>query len=134
MQTVEFMTMDRIFQNIYSALAQSDSTVQLWTSFTFAAIVAAHLGASRIRPGTYRLIVFLYGLYSLVAIVKYLASAYQIVGYQALLVSRDLEQWAVPSAFGMFIGGGTLILIVGGSLGTLLFLRTCIKSAEAGGS
>lgn len=53
MANIELMQMDLIYQNIYTALAQSDSTVQLWTSLTFAAIVAVHLGGERIKRGTF---------------------------------------------------------------------------------
>ena len=123
----EPMTIDLIFQSIYAALAQSDSTIQLWTSFTFATIVAAHLGADRIRLGTYRLIVFLYGLYSLVAVVKYAAAAFQILHYQDLLIASDYQPWPVPAAFGGLIGAGTLLLLIGGSMATLWFLRSCIR-------
>jgi len=127
MPSAELMSIDLIYQSLYAALGQSDSTVQLWTTFTFAAIVAAHLGAERIRHGTYRLVMFLYGLYSLVAVVKYSVSAYQILHYQNLLIARNLEAWPVPAAFGGLIGVGTLILLVGGSIGTVWFLRSCIR-------
>jgi hypothetical protein len=123
----ELMTISLIFQSIYAALAQADSTVQLWTTFTFATIVAAHLGADRIKLGTYWLIVSLYGLYSLVAIVKYSAAALQILHYQDLLIARYHEPWPVPAAFGAIIGSGTLFLLIGGSIGTLWFLRSCIR-------
>lgn len=131
MPSSELMTIDLLFQNIYAALAQSDSTVQLWTSFTFATIVAAHLGADRIRLGTYRLIVFLYGLYSLIAVVKYAAAAFQILHYQDLLISRNHEPWPVPAAIGTVIGSGTLLLLIGGSIGTLWYLRSCIRFHNA---
>ena len=97
MANLELMQMDLIFQNIYAALAQLDSTIQLWTTFTFAVIVAA---------------------------------SYQILLYHSLLVARNYEHWPVPAAIGGFIGLGTFILIFVGSIGTLWFLFSCIKSPQ----
>jgi hypothetical protein len=130
MTNPELMPMELIFQNIYAALAQADSGVQLWTSFTFAVIVAAHLGADRINQWTFKLIVLLYSLYSFVAVVKYSASAYQILLYQDFLIERNFEPWPVPALFGGLIGAGTLLLLVVGSIGTLWFLSSCISSAK----
>lgn len=130
MPSTELMPMDLIFQNIYAALAQSDSTIQLWTTFTFAVIVAAHLGADRVKHGTFKLIAFLYGLYSLVAIVKFGAASYQILFYQSLLIAQNFEPWPVPTLYGGIIGTGTFILLFVGSIGTLWFLFSCIRTPK----
>lgn len=45
------MGVELIYESIYSGLALMDSQLQIWTTFTFALIVAVHVGAGRIgRP------------------------------------------------------------------------------------
>jgi hypothetical protein len=121
------LEMNQIYENLYSALAQADSTTQLWVSLTFAVIVAVHLGAEKIEQKTFKLIAFLYGLFSIVAVIRYIAGAYQILHYQELLITLNFEPWPIPNVFGMMIGIGTFILILVGSLGTLWFIRSNMK-------
>lgn len=124
------LEMNQIYENIYAALALSDSTMQLWVTFTFAVVVAVHLGAEKIEQKTFKLITFLYGLYSIVAVIRYVADAYQVLHYQELLTVLNFEPWPIPDAFGILIGIGTFILLVGGSLGTLWFIRSNMKSSR----
>ena len=124
------MGIELIYESIYSGLALMDSQLQVWTTFTFAVIVAAHLGADRVKHGTFKLIAFLYGLYSLVAIVKFGAASYQILRYQSLLIARNFEPWPVPTLYGGIIGSGTFILLFVGSIGTLWFLFSCIRTPK----
>ncbi len=68
MSDPNLMSMPQIYDVIYHALALGDSTLQIWTSFTFAVIVAVHLGEDRIGRSTYYLASALYGLLSSVLI------------------------------------------------------------------
>jgi len=124
MSDPNLMSMPQIYDVIYHALALGDSTLQIWTSFTFAVIVAVHLGGDRIGRSTYYLASALYGLLSSVLVLRYCADAYQIIHYQDLLVKRGFEPWPVPDIFGILIGVGTFILMVGGTVGTLWFTRS----------
>ncbi len=109
MPTQLHLETNQIYQNLHAALALSDSTVQLWVSFTFAVIVAVHLGAEKIEQRTFRLIAFLYGLYSVVAVIRYVADSYQILRYQNVLTDLNYDPWPIPDVFGFLIGLGTLI-------------------------
>jgi len=95
-------------------------------------VVAAHLGADRIKRGTFKLIAFLYGFFSLVAFVRFSASGYQVLRYQNELLARNCEPWSAPSLVGMFFGLGTLVLIGAGTVGTLWFLASCFQSPSDG--
>lgn len=118
------MTIELLYEVLYEALLLSDSSLQIWISITFAVIVAGHIAGSRIRQFAYRLVAGLYGLYSFVLVVRYCSAAYQIIHYQDLLLQRGLEPWPVPKFVGITIGAGTLILMVGGTLATLWFIRS----------
>ena len=80
--------MPQLYDVIYHALALGDSTLQIWTSFTFAVIVAVHLAGRRIGRSTYYLASSLYALLSSVLVLRYFGDAYQILHYQRLLVER----------------------------------------------
>jgi len=69
-------------------------------------------------------------LYSVVAVVRYVADAYQILHYQNVLTEMKYDPWPVPDAFGFLIGLGTLTLIVVGSIGTLGFIRSSMKGSR----
>jgi hypothetical protein len=124
MTAPEQMSMPQLYDVIYHALALGDSTLQIWTSFTFAVIVAVHLAGDRIGRSTYILGSSLYALLSSVLILRYIADAYQILHYQKLLVERRFEPWPVPDILGILIGVGTFILMAGGTIGTLWFARS----------
>ena len=126
----EQMSMPQLYDVIYHALALGDSTLQIWTSFTFAVIVAVHLAGDRIGRSTYRLGSTLYALLSSVLVLRYCGDAYQILHYQKLLVERRFEPWPVPDFLGVLIGVGTFALMVGGTIGTLWFARSSRSRAE----
>ncbi len=130
MPAQEQMSMPQLYDVIYHALALGDSTLQIWTSFTFAVIVAVHLAGDRIGRSTYRLGSSLYALLSLVLVLRYCGDAYQILHYQKLLVERRFEPWPVPDILGVLIGVGTFTLMVGGTIGTLWFARSSRTPAE----
>lgn len=124
------MGVELIYESIYSGLALMDSQLQIWTTFTFALIVAVHVGAGRIGRPIVRLALALYGFYAAILILRNVSATYQILHYQTLLVDQDLAPWPVPWPVGMLIGVGTLILMVGGSLATLWFVRESQRKAE----
>lgn len=125
------MGIELIYESIYSGLALMDSQLQIWTTFTFALIVAVHLAGDRVGRSLFRLTMGLYGLYATVVILRNISATFQILHYQGLLVEQELEPWPVPRVIGAMIGGGTLLLLVGGTIATLWFVRTT-QRASAG--
>jgi hypothetical protein len=123
------LSMPQLYDVIYHALALGDSTLQIWTSFTFAVIVAVHLAGDRIARSTYFLGSSLYAVLASVLILRYCGDAYQILHYQKLLVERGFEPWPVPDVLGVLIGAGTFILMVGGTIGTLWYARSSRRKA-----
>jgi hypothetical protein len=117
------MGIELIYESIYSALALMDSQLQIWTTLTFALIVAVHIGKERIDRSIFRLGLSLYGFYAAILILRNVAATFQILHYQDLLVERGLEPWPVPWIVGVMIGVGTFLLLVGGSLATLWFVH-----------
>lgn len=116
------MGIELIYESIYSALMLMDSQLQIWTTFTFALVVAVHVGGERINRSIFRLGLVLYGFYASILILRNVAATFQILHYQDLLLEQSLEPWPVPWVVGVMIGGGTFALLVGGTLATLGFV------------
>jgi hypothetical protein len=125
------MSQDLIMQTLYSALSLADSILQIWLTVTFAVIVASYLAGSRISDFMYYLISGLYGLAALVLITRFISAAYQIYFYRDLLVASGFEPWPVPPLVTQVIGVGTFVLLSGGSLATLWFIRS-VREARGG--
>ena len=117
------MGVESIYESIYSAFSLMDAQLQIWTTFTFALIVAVHVGGNRVGRSIFRLAMALYGLYASILILRNLAATFQILHYQELLVQRGFEHWPVPRIVGVLIGVGTLLMLVGGTLATVWFVR-----------
>ncbi len=117
------MTQELIYQNLYSVLSVADSILQIWLTVTFAVLVATYIAAERISHYLYLLITFLYGIASLVMTIRFISTAFQIYYYRDLLVAKGYEPWPVPQVLTQLIGGGTLLLLMAGSLGTLWFIN-----------
>jgi len=123
------MSQELIYQTLYSVLAVADSILQIWLTVTFAVIVAAYITADRIDRFLYLLVTLLYGLATLVLTIRFISAAFQIFHYRDLLETKGYEPWPVPKFLSMLIGGGTLLLLVGGSIGTLWFIYLVRKRA-----
>lgn len=117
------MGIELLYESIYSALELMDSQLQIWTTFTFALIVAVHVGEERIDRSIFRLALILYGFYAAILVLRNVAATFQILHYQDLLVERGMDAWPVPWIVGVMIGVGTFLLLVGGSLATLWFVH-----------
>jgi hypothetical protein len=121
------MSEELIYENLYSVLAVADSILQIWLTVTFAVLVAAYVAGNRITRYLYLLINFLYGFAALILAVRFVSAAYQIYYYRDLLVTNGFAPWPVPRFLSAMIGGGTLILLVGGSIATLWFIHVVRK-------
>lgn len=117
------MTEELIYDNLYSVLAVADSILQIWLTVTFAVLVAAYVASERISRHLYLLITFLYGFAALILTVRFISAGHQIYYYRDLLVTSGFTPWPAPRTLSVMIGGGTLMLLVGGSIATLWFLR-----------
>lgn len=121
------MSIDLVYRALYEALNLSDSTLQIWMTITFAIIAAAHFAGNRIDRSVYKLVSSLYGLYVGVLVVKYLSAAHQILHDQSIMNLRGFDPWPVPKSIGVIIGVGTLLLMVGGTIATFLFVNKTRK-------
>lgn len=117
------MSEELIYENLYAVLAVADSILQIWLTVTFAVLVAAYVAGNRISRPLYLLISFLYGYAAVILSIRFVSAGQQIYFYRDLLVSSGFTPWPAPRNLSVVIGGGTLILLVGGTLATLWFLR-----------
>ena len=121
------MSQELIIQTLYAALSLADSILQIWLTVTFAVIVASYLAGARISSFMFYLISGLYGLAAVVLVTRFVSAAYQIYHYRDLLVANGYEPWPVPPPVTQIIGGGTFILLTGGSIATLWFVHSVRK-------
>ena len=125
------MTQELIYDALYSALALTDSILQIWITLTFAVIVSTYVAGKRFDRYVYGLVSALYGFASFVLLTRFVSAAYQAFYYKDLLAAKNFEPWPVPNFVSVIIGAGTFILIVAGTLGTLWFVRSTWVKVQA---
>lgn len=130
----ESMSQEMLYQTLFSALSTVDSILQIWLTVTFAVLVAAYLAGRHVNQFMYVLISTLYGLASIVLMTRFVSAAVLMFNFQNQLVVNGYKPWPVPNLIGAIIGGGTFLLMFGGTAGTLWFVRSTRKEVEAGGS
>jgi len=124
------MSQDSIYSTLYAALALTDSIFQIWITLTFAVIVATYFAGKRFERSVYLLVSTLYAFASLILALRFASAAFQVFHYKNLLVTRGFEPWPVPQYVSVVIGGGSLLLIFAGTIGTLWFVRYSWKQVE----
>ncbi|MGI9086729.1 MAG: hypothetical protein ACR2HH_03145 [Chthoniobacterales bacterium] len=125
------ITQELIYSTLYAALSLTDSIFQIWTTLTFAVIVATYVAGKRFDRSVYLLVSALYTLASLILLIRFGSAAFQAFHYKNLLVTRGFEPWPVPNFISVIIGGGTGVLLFAGTLGTLWFVRSTWKRMAA---
>ena len=127
------MSQELIYSTLYAALGLTDSILQIWITLTFAVIVSTYVAGKRFDRQVYLLVSGLYSLASVVLCMRFVAAAHQAFYYKDLLVTRGFEPWPVPNLVSVAIGGGTSLLLIAGTIGTLWFVRSTFKNIERGG-
>ena len=122
---------DLIYSTLYEVLGLTDSILQIWITLTFAVIVSTYVAGKRFDRAVYLLVSGLYGLASLILFCRFGTGVFQAFYYKNLLVTRGFEPWPVPNFVSVIIGGGTCLLLLAGTLGTLWFVRRTWKNIEA---
>jgi hypothetical protein len=125
------MSPELIYNALYSALSLTDSVLQIWLTLTFAVIVSTYVAGKRFDRPVYLLVSGLYAFASAIQLMRFCSAAHQAFHYKNMLVTRGLEPWPVPDVVSMLIGGGSVLLIVAGTVGTLWFVRITWKNLEA---
>lgn len=122
---------DVIFSTLYSVLALTDSILQIWLTLTFAVIVSTYVAVKRFDRSVYLLITFLYSFASAIQLMRFVSAAHQAFYYKNLLDARGFGPWPVPNVVSVLIGGGSIALIIIGTLSTLWFVRATWKNVTA---
>jgi hypothetical protein len=130
--TAQPLTQEVIYNALYAALGLTDSILQIWMTLTFAVIVSTYIAGKRFDRNVYWLLTGLYGLASIVLLTRFCSAAFQAFYYKDLLVARGFEPWPVPNSVSVVIGGGSVVLIVVGTVATLWFVRTTWKRVDQG--
>ena len=125
------MSQEAIYSTLYAVLALTDSIFQIWITLTFAVLVATYVAQRHFDGGMYRLVSALYAFASAILFVRFCSAAYQAFYYKNLLTARGFEPWPVPNIVSLVIGGGTLLFLFAGTLGTLWFVRSTWKRGRA---
>ncbi len=124
------MSQELIYSSLYAALGLTDSILQIWITLTFAVIVSTYVAGKRFDRQTYILLCGLYLLASSVLLTRFLSAASQAFYYKNLLITERFMPWCVPNWVSVVIGGGTTLLLVAGTFGTLWFVRSTWKKIE----
>ena len=125
------MPQELINSGLYSALALTDSALQIWLTLTFAVIVSTYVAGRRFDRPIYLLVSGLYAFASAIQLMRFCSAAHQAFFYKNLLVLRGFEPWPVPNWASVVIGAGSVVLIFAGTLGTLWFVRATWKRVVA---
>lgn len=121
---------DVIYTALYAALGLTDSILQIWITLTFAVIVSTYIAGDRFNRHVYWLLTCLYAFASFILLVRFGSAAMQAFHYKNLLIARGFEPWPVPNVVSLVIGGGSVALILAGTIGTLWFVRSTWKQLE----
>ena len=124
------MSQETIYSALYASLALTDSVLQIWITLTFAVIVATYFAGKHFERSVCLLVSGLYAFASLILALRFAGAAFQAFHYKNLLVTRGFGPWPVPHIVSVIIGGGSLLLIFAGTIGTLWFVRYTWKRAE----
>ena len=124
------MSQELIYSALYAALGLTDSILQIWITLTFAVIVSTYVAGKRFDRPVYLLVSGLYGLASLILFTRFTSAALQAFHYKNLLVERGFAPWPVPNVISVIIGGGTIVLLLAGTVGTLWFVRSTWQATE----
>ncbi len=127
MAVLHEMSQESVYSTLYAVLALTDSIFQIWITLTFAVLIAIYVAEQRFDPALYRLVSVLYTFASGILLVRFASAAYQAFYYKNLLRARGFEPWPVPSVVSVIIGGGTLLFLLAGTVGTLWFVRSAWK-------
>jgi hypothetical protein len=92
---------------------------------------ATYVAQRHFDGGMYRLVSGLYAFASAILFLRFCSAAYQAFHYKNLLIARGFEPWPVPNIVSVVIGGGTLLFLFAGTLGTLWFVRSTWKRGGA---
>ena len=125
------MPQDQIYSALYSALSLTDSILQIWLTLTFAVIVSTYVAGKRFDRPVYLLVSGLYAFASAIQLTRFCSAAHMAFFYKTLLVTRGFDTWPVPNIVSVLIGGGSILLILAGTIGTLWFVRVTWKNVEA---
>ena len=125
------MSEELIHNGLYAALSLTDSILQIWLTLTFAVIVATYVAGKRFERPVYLLVSGLYLFASVVLLIRFGSAAFQAFYYKDLLIKRGFEPWPVPNFVSVLIGGGSVVLLFAGTIGTLWFVRSTWKKLEA---
>jgi hypothetical protein len=125
------MPQELIYSALYAALGLTDSILQIWITLTFAVIVSAYVAGKHFDRPLYLLVSGLYGLASIILLMRFAGAVIQAFHYKNLLVTRGFAPFPVPNFMSVAIGGGTLMLISVGTIATLWFVRGTWKRIKA---
>ena len=125
------LSQELIYSTLYTVLSLTDSILQIWLTLTFAVIVATYVAGERFDRPVYLLVSGLYAFASMVLFIRFGSAAFQAFYYKDLLVKRGFEPWPVPNIVSVLIGGGSLVLLFSGTIGTLWFVRSTWRNVEA---
>jgi hypothetical protein len=128
---VKLMSQESIYSTLYAALALTDSIFQIWLTLTFAVLVAAYVAERRFERALYLVVSRLYAFASVLLLVRFASAAHQAFHYKNLLVTRGFEPWPVPGWVSVIIGFGSGMLVIGGTLATLWFVRSTWKRSNS---
>ena len=126
------MSEAEMIEMMYEALGYADRNFEFWLSATFAVVLAIHFTANRLTTLLYRLIVFLYISATVLFISRWAVAAMQYGAFRRELLEANASIWISGNAMEAIVTIAYLVVIVGGTVGTVYFCRRTMKNISAG--
>ena len=108
------------------------SVLEFWVSISFAVVVASFFTSSKLNTSIIRLMAFLYILSSMFLASLYITTSIRTYHYYREMAAAGFATWHLDHPVNFVTLGLVLLLFLGGTIGTVYYMYTCVSEKESG--
>lgn len=124
------MSEAEMIEMMYQALGYSDRNFEFWLSASFAVVLVFHFASNRLTTMMYRLITLLYISSTVLFISRWLVAGIQYSFFRNQLLDMNANIWMTGNGVEAVITISYLVVILGGTIGTILFGRKSMQKVN----